>query len=59
MLLMPKFHILYLGEHRRVKGMRNWPKMEKMGQRTKSTRLGLPHTGGPHACAYLTGLTMA
>ncbi|KHG00075.1 hypothetical protein F383_38770 [Gossypium arboreum] len=39
--------------------MRNGPKMEKMGQRTKSTGPGLPHTGRPHTRAYLTGLTMA
>ncbi|KHG25427.1 hypothetical protein F383_00764 [Gossypium arboreum] len=28
--------------------MRNGPKTEKMGQRTKSTRPGPPHTGRPH-----------
>ncbi|KHG04841.1 hypothetical protein F383_29330 [Gossypium arboreum] len=28
--------------------MRNGPKMKKMGQSTKPTRLGLPHMGIPH-----------
>ncbi|KHG01192.1 hypothetical protein F383_39215 [Gossypium arboreum] len=28
--------------------MKNEPKTEKMGQRTKLTRPGLPHTGRPH-----------
>ncbi|KHG04997.1 hypothetical protein F383_31292 [Gossypium arboreum] len=39
--------------------MRNGPKIEKMGQRTKSTWPGHPHTGRPHARAYLTSLTTA
>ncbi|KHG29634.1 D-amino acid dehydrogenase small subunit [Gossypium arboreum] len=30
--------------------------MEKMGQRTKSTRPGLPHTGRPHGRVPLTSL---
>ncbi|KHG05939.1 Dynein assembly factor 1, axonemal [Gossypium arboreum] len=37
-----------VGEHRRIKGTRNGPKMEKMSQRMKSTRPGPPHTGRPH-----------
>ncbi|KHF99898.1 Antagonist of mitotic exit network 1 [Gossypium arboreum] len=36
--------------------MRNGPKMEKMGQRTRSTRPGLPHTGRPHGCVLLASL---
>ncbi|KHG14888.1 hypothetical protein F383_17534 [Gossypium arboreum] len=28
--------------------------MEKMGQRTKSTRPGLPHTGRPHGSVHLS-----
>ncbi|KHF98765.1 Antagonist of mitotic exit network 1 [Gossypium arboreum] len=40
-------------EHRRVKGTRNGPKTEKMGQRTKSTRPVSPHTGKPHGCVNL------
>ncbi|KHG00556.1 Pol polyprotein [Gossypium arboreum] len=27
-----------------------------MGQRTKSTQLGLPHTGRPHDCVTLASL---
>ncbi|KHG18189.1 hypothetical protein F383_22331 [Gossypium arboreum] len=30
-----------------------------MGQHTKSTRLGLPHTGRSHAPAHLAALTTA
>ncbi|KHG24564.1 hypothetical protein F383_31665 [Gossypium arboreum] len=30
-----------------------------MGRHTKSTWLGLPHTGRPHGRAYLIGLTRA
>ncbi|KHG07876.1 Putative iroquois-class homeodomain irx-1 [Gossypium arboreum] len=41
-------HDVVTGEHRRVKGTRNGPKIEKMGQCTKSTRPGLPRTGRPH-----------
>ncbi|KHG08907.1 Phosphatidylethanolamine N-methyltransferase 1 [Gossypium arboreum] len=44
------------GEHRRVKGTRNGPKIEKMGQRTKSTLPGLPHTGRPHDSVSLASL---
>ncbi|KHG11289.1 Antagonist of mitotic exit network 1 [Gossypium arboreum] len=33
--------------------MRNRAKTEKIGQRTKSTQLGLPHTGRPHGCVLL------
>ncbi|KHG09223.1 Replicase polyprotein 1ab [Gossypium arboreum] len=39
--------------------MRNEPKTEKMGQRTKSTQLGPPHTGRPHSRVNLAGLTTA
>ncbi|KHF99158.1 hypothetical protein F383_38288 [Gossypium arboreum] len=35
--------------------MRNGPKMEKMGQGMKSTRLGPPHTGRPHDRVNLAG----
>ncbi|KHG22824.1 hypothetical protein F383_30258 [Gossypium arboreum] len=37
----------------RAKGMRNGPKTEKMGQSTKSTQLGPPHTGRPDDRVYL------
>ncbi|KHG16277.1 hypothetical protein F383_04716 [Gossypium arboreum] len=30
--------------------------MEKMGQRTKSTRPGHPHMGRPHGCVPLASL---
>ncbi|KHG16132.1 hypothetical protein F383_20942 [Gossypium arboreum] len=43
-------------EHMRVKGTRNGPKTEKMGQRTKSTRPRLPHMGGPHGRVPLASL---
>ena len=36
--------------------MRNGPKTEKMGQSTKSTRPGPPHTGRPHGCVNLAEL---
>ncbi|KHG29988.1 hypothetical protein F383_36135 [Gossypium arboreum] len=36
--------------------MRNGTKTEKMGQLTKSTRSGLPHTGRPHGHVPLASL---
>ncbi|KHG23733.1 Antagonist of mitotic exit network 1 [Gossypium arboreum] len=36
--------------------MKNGPKIEKMGQSTKSTRPGPPHTGRPHDCVNLEKL---
>ncbi|KHF99576.1 hypothetical protein F383_38542 [Gossypium arboreum] len=36
--------------------MRNEPKTEKMGQSTKSTRSGLPHTGRLHGRVNLAEL---
>ncbi|KHG22013.1 hypothetical protein F383_26607 [Gossypium arboreum] len=58
MLLILYFHVLYLGEHRRVKRARNGPKTEKMDQHGKLTRPRLPHTCRPHVRAYSTALTM-
>ncbi|KHF98286.1 hypothetical protein F383_37621 [Gossypium arboreum] len=46
-------------EHRRVKGMRNGPKTEKMGQSTKSTRPGSPHKAKPHDRVNLADSSMA
>ncbi|KHG14486.1 ABC transporter G family member 35 [Gossypium arboreum] len=36
--------------------MTNGPKTEKMGQHTKSTRLGLPHLGRPYGRVPLASL---
>ncbi|KHG20262.1 Dynein heavy chain 9, axonemal [Gossypium arboreum] len=59
MLLILYFHVLYLGEHRRVKRARNRLKMEKMDQHVKSTWPGLPYTGKPHARVVLAGSNTA
>ncbi|KAG8501212.1 hypothetical protein CXB51_003326 [Gossypium anomalum] len=57
--LLTEALVLYLGEHRRAKRIRNKPKTEKMGRRGKSTRPGLPHTGSTHAHAILAGSNTA
>ncbi|KHF99546.1 Delphilin [Gossypium arboreum] len=43
----------------RAKGMRNEPKMEKIGQSTKSTQPEPPHTGRPHGRVNLAGSNTA